>query len=175
MGPLGSKCVPRIWDLIDVLPPLVKAAGILDLAFLHDCIAIGCGLELWLGSLQFLLHPIRTLDTRISVVPFHSDGLSQVFYNTQLWAVLTLVSPLRCLPNALCHHFKILSRRWPTYPAQEEWQQWAHTHSSRWHGGGKCIKLAVRCYRKPWMNFLANPVVCSTHRRWCSHSGKLEE
>ena len=88
----------------------------------------------------------------------------------------TLVSPLRCLPNALCHHFKILSRRWPTYPAQEEWQRWAHTQSSKWHGGGKCIELAVRCYRKPWMNFLAKPIVCLAHRRWSSRSGnKLEE
>ena len=62
VGLLGSECGPRIWDLVDVPSPTVKAVGILDLAFLHDCIATGCGLELWLGSLQFLLHSIRTLD-----------------------------------------------------------------------------------------------------------------
>ena len=41
-----------------------------------------------LGGLRFLLHPIRILGERMSVVPFNSDYLSWVLHKTQLWVVL---------------------------------------------------------------------------------------
>ena len=108
--------------------------------------------------------------------PFHKDTWQELWFlcivmtyprcftRPDYGLCYTWVSPLRCLRNAVCLHFRILSRRWPSCPAQEEWQRWVHSQSSKWHGGGKRIELAVRCYRKPWMNFLAKPIVCSAHR-----------